>query len=213
MLFATPPLEIVNSPAAPTHFTKGRGGFVPRFIVLHHTAGTNSLAWLTSTSPNRVSAHRLITRGGTIHKIVADEDTSNAAGYAIVGPVDPDTNDPTGVPRNFNQDSLNIELENLGTGREPYPMDQMVSCAKQCVEWIGKYGYLAIVGHGWVDSRKNDPLGFDWPLLYRLIDRERVALVQPLALPADFVNHLKAAGAASQTALAELTAMIASLEP
>lgn len=212
MIFATPPLPIVDSPAAPTHYTKGRGGHLPRFIVVHHTGGTNSLAWLTSTSPNRVSAHRLIEKIGTIHKIVNDGDTSNAAGYAIVGPVDPDANDPVGVASNFNQISLNIELENLGTGRDPYPEAQMVACARQIVEWIGKYGYLAIVGHSWVDARKQDPAGFDWTFLYRLIDRERVKLVQPVNVPADFKEHLRSAGLASQTVVSELTAMLASLE-
>jgi N-acetyl-anhydromuramyl-L-alanine amidase AmpD len=212
MIFQTPPLPIVDSPAAATHHTRGRGGHLPRYIVIHHTGGTNSLAWLRSTSPNRVSAHRLITKAGVNHKIVGDTDTSHAAGYAIVGPIDPDTNDPPGVASNFNVISLNIELENLGTGSDPYPMDQMVMCARQCVEWIGKYGYLAIVGHSWVDARKQDPLGFDWTLLYRLIDRERVKLVQPVNVPSDFKDHLRAAGMASQTVVSELTAMLASLE-
>ena len=211
MIFSTPPLPVADLPAAATHFTKGRAGFAPQFIVIHHTGGVDSRAWLTNTSPNRVSAHRLITKTGTNYKLVADEDTSHAAGYAIVGAIDPDSADPAGVAPNFNVASLNIELENLGTGRDLYPLDQMTMCAKQCVEWIGKYGYLALVGHGWVDSRKNDPLGFDWPLLYRLIDTERVRLVQPLAVPPDFVNHLREASRAAQTTLAELTAMLASV--
>lgn len=212
MIFATPPLPIVDSPAAPTHFTKGRGGHLPRFIVVHHTGGTNSLAWLTHTSPERVSAHRLITKAGTIHKLVNDTDTSHAAGYAIVGPVDPDGNDPTGVASNFNQISLNIELENLGTGRDPFPEAQMIACARQIVEWQGKYGYLAIVGHSWVDARKMDPAGFDWTLLYRLIDEERVKLVQPLNIPPAFIGHLALASTAAQTVLVELTAMLASTD-
>jgi N-acetyl-anhydromuramyl-L-alanine amidase AmpD len=212
-LFDTPPLVIVDRPAAGTHYTKGRGGALPRYIVMHHTGGTNSLEWLTRTSPNRVSAHRLIAKDGTIYKLVDDSDVSNAAGFAVVGPVDPDTNDPAGVPPNFNYDSLNIELENLGTGRDPYPMAQMVSAARQVLEWWGKFGYLAVVGHGWVDARKNDPLGFDWPLLYRLIDIERLRLVQPLALPAEFVGHLRSAAQKSQDIVAELTAMVASVTP
>lgn len=171
MLFLTPPLPIVDRPAAATHFTPGRGGFRPRFITLHHTGGTNSLNWLTYTSRPFVSAHRLISKAGINYKLVRDEDTAFCAGFAIVGPVDPDTNDPAGVPRNFNQDSLNIELENLGDGRDPYPWVQMDMCAAQCAEWIGMYGYLSIVGHGWVDARKDDPLGWDWDLFYHLLDR------------------------------------------
>lgn len=212
MIFATPPLAIIDTPAAPSHYTRGRAGHLPRYIAIHHTGGTDSLKWLTSTSPNRVSAHRLITKAGIIHKLVNDGDTSNAAGYAIVGPVDPDTSDPPGVASNFNQISLNIELENMGTGRDEYPEAQMVACARQCLEWIGKYGYLAIVGHGWVDARKVDPLGFDWTLLYRLIDRERVRLVQPVNVPPEFKDHLRLAAGASQTVVSELVAMLASLE-
>lgn len=212
-LFPTPPLAITDLPAAATHFTKGRAGFKPRFITIHHTGGVDSRDWLTHTSPNRVSAHRLITKLGKIYKLVNDEDVSNAAGYAEVGPVDPDTSDPAGTPPNFNFDSLNIELENLGTGKDPYPAVQMIACALQILEWVGKFGYLAIVGHSWVDARKNDPRGFDWPELYRRIDTARVMLVQPLALPADFVEHLRLASEAGQTVMAELTAMAASVTP
>lgn len=212
-IFTTPALPIVDLPAASTHYTKGRAGFIPRFIVIHHTGGVDSRAWLTHTSPNRVSAHRLIDKPGTIYKLVNDEDVSNAAGFAIVGPLDPDTSDPAGVDPNFNYASLNIELENAGTGSDPYPLAQMTAAAKQVVEWIGKFGYLAIVGHSWVDARKNDPRGFDWPLLYHLIDAARVRLVQPLALPSDFLVHLRQASSNAQEVVAELTAMVATVTP
>lgn len=211
-IFETPPLPIQDRPAASTHYTKGRGGHAPQYIAMHHSGGVDSLAWLTRTSSPPVSTHRLITKDGTIIKIVADEDTAYTAGFGVVGPIDPDASDPAGVPRNFNQASLNIELENLGNGRDPYPLAQMVAAAKQTVEWYGKYGYLAIVGHSWVDVNKNDPKGFDWLLLYRLIDAERVRLVQPLALPAEFVVHLRNAAQQSQSLVAELTAMVASVE-
>lgn len=172
--FPTPPLSIVDLPAATSHFKVGRNGFSPRYIAIHHTGGTNSGPWLTYASKPAVSCHRLIAKNGTIYKVVKDEDTAFCAGFAVVGPVDPDTNDPAGVATNFNLCSLNIELENLGTGRDPYPLLQMQACAAQVTEWFGKYGVLALVGHGWVDARKNDPLGFDWPLLYQLIlDRLR----------------------------------------
>lgn len=169
MFFNTPPLPIVDVLARPTHYMPGRRGFKPRFIVIHHTGGRDSLAWLSRTSKPAVSTHRLITKRGVNVKIVKDEDTAYTAGYGIVGPTDPDSNDPAGVAPNFNVESLNIELENLGNGIDPYPAAQMDMAARQVVEWLGRWGVLALVGHSWVDSRKNDPAGFDWEWFYRLI--------------------------------------------
>ena len=211
-LFTTPPLPILDRPAATTHYTPGRAGHQPRFIVMHHTGGTNSLEWLRSTSPNRVSAHRLIAKDGTIYKIVRDEDSAHCAGFAVVGPVDPDGNDPAGVAPDFNRISLNIELENLGNGKDPYPLAQVTAAAKQVVEWVGRWGYLALVGHSWVDANKNDPRGFDWDQFYGLIDAARVRLVQPLALPAEFIGHLRNVSSNAQAVVAGLTAMVASVE-
>jgi N-acetyl-anhydromuramyl-L-alanine amidase AmpD len=211
-LFDTPPLPIIDRPAASTHFTPGRAGHQPRFVVMHHSGGVDSLAWLRSTSNPPVSTHRLIRKSGEIIKIVADEDTAFTAGFGVVGPVDPDANDPPGVARNFNQVSLHIELENLGNGKDPYPLPQVTAAAKQVVEWVGKYGYLAIVGHSWVDKDKNDPRGFDWDQFYSLIDAARVRLVQPLALPSEFIGHLRQASSNAQAVVAELTAMVATVE-
>lgn len=171
-IFTTTPLPIIDVPADARHHANGRGGFPIQYIVIHATGGINSLKWLTTDPGSDVSAQRLITKRGLNYKLVPDEDTSYCAGKSIVGAIDPDDNDLPGVARNFNQVSLNIELENLNTGRDPYPIAQMHTCALQLVEWIGKYGFLAIVGHGWIDARKNDPLGFDWGLLHRLIYAE-----------------------------------------
>ena len=168
-IFETSPLVIVDSPAAPTHFMQGRAGFQPLFINLHHTGGRDSLAWLTYASSPRVSTHRLITKAGVNHKIVADEDTAYCAGFGTVGPIDPDASDPRGVPFNNNVCGLNIEFENMGDGRDPYPIAQMTMGAKQAVEWWGKYGFLPVLAHGHVDARKNDPAGFDWQLFNRLL--------------------------------------------
>lgn len=168
-IFETKPLAIVDSPAAPTHFMQGRAGFQPLWIQLRHTGGTDSLAWLRYSSSPRVSTHRLITKAGINHKIVKDEDTAFCAGFAEIGPIDGDGNDPPGVPFNNNLCSLNIEFENLGNGRDPYPMSQMTMGVRQIIEWWGKYGFLPILGHGHVDARKDDPAGFDWQLMHRLL--------------------------------------------
>lgn len=166
--FVTPPLQIIDYPADQFHFTPGRQGFDPEYIAMHHTGGVNSLPWLTRTSQPAVSAHRLITRKGHNLKLVQDEDTAYCAGFAEVGPIDPDTNDPRGIAANFNLVSLNIELENRGNG-EPYPFVQMQMAAWQVVEWWSKYrAFLPVVSHAQVDERKHDPFGFDWPLFWQL---------------------------------------------
>lgn len=170
LLFDTLPLPIVDLPADARHHTKGRQGFTPRIILIHHTGGTNSGKWLSTTSQPPVSTHRLISKKGINIKIVPDEDTAYCAGYGVVGPVDPDGNDPRGVAGNLNLITLHIELENRGDGKDPYPDEQLDMAAKQCAEWIGKYGYLAILGHMDVDANKSDPKGFSWPDFWRRLD-------------------------------------------
>ena len=177
-IFSTPPLAIVDTPAHATHFTKGRAGFQPLQILVHHTAGRipQTLNWLRYASPSRVSCHRLIGKDGTNYKVVQDEDTAHCAGFGDIGPIDADGNDPPGVPINLNVCTLNIELENWGTGFDPYPMPQMIMCAKQIVEWWGKYGFLPVLAHGHVDANKDDPAGFSWALLHGLL-RDELAKV------------------------------------
>lgn len=174
MYFTSPSLAIVDHPADAKHRTIGRAGQFPQWIVIHHTGGDNSLNWLSTTSAPPVSCHRLISKVGVNYKIVQDKDTAYCAGYAVVGPI------PSKTGLNLNYYSLNIELENRGTGTDEYPFAQMQMCANQVVEWWAAYGFLPVVGHGDVDSGKNDPLGFDWSLLYRLIkDRLSTCLVLP----------------------------------
>lgn len=169
MLFATPPLSIIDHPADSIHCCgMTRRGY--RWIVLHATGGTNSLDWLSTTSPNSnpVSVHRLIAKDGTIYKIVPDDAVAYHAGPAKVGPL-PSTTE------NMNNYSLGIELENLNNGRDPYPELQLAACVSQVVEWIGMYGFLPIVAHSWIDMRKRDPAGFNWDAFYfRLWSRLKV---------------------------------------
>ncbi len=158
MLFRTEPLQIVDAPADAQH----KGGKRPmagvRFCIIHHTGGSNSLKWLTTDSPpsNPVSVHRLISRSGTIYKLVSDDEEAWHAGRGYVGPLVGSAKGQT----NLNRCSLGIELENLGNGQE-YPPEQIGMAVVQCVEWIGAYGPLIILGHAEVDGRKHDPRGLD----------------------------------------------------
>lgn len=176
-LFTTPPLPIVDLPAAPTHFYRPSSLREKLVIVIHHTGGHDSRAWLTRTSRPPVSTQRLISKYGTIYKLMDDNDVAYTAGYGVIGPIDPDGSDPAGVASNLNFASLNIELENMGDGRDPFTPNQMQACADQIVEWWGAYGHLAILGHREVDSRKRDPAdNFSWEDLFRRIDARYLAV-------------------------------------
>lgn len=160
--FVTPPLPITDLPADNRHKSDGRLGH--RFIVLHHTGGTNSGHWLSTTSSPPVSVHRLITKSGEIIKIVPDHLVAFTQGPARVRNLPRSVNGR--IVETVNEWALGIELENLGNGKDPYPMAQVNSCAEQCAEWWGMHGALAIVGHGWIQTNKNDPLGFPWRDFY-----------------------------------------------
>jgi len=129
---------------------------VPRRIVIHATAGTDSLAWLTQTSDPPVSVHRLIARDGTIFKLVADDDVAYHVGFSTLFPY------PNRGLISANYTSLGIELENTNTGQQPYPKVQLAAAMAQIIEWYGAYGYLPLVGHCDLDARKLDPVGFAW---------------------------------------------------
>ena len=207
-LFQTPLLSVINHPADAAHYTRGRGGFQPAFIVLHHTGGTDSLKWLSSISSPAVSCHRLIDKIGHIYKIVADEDTAYCAGYGLIGPIDPDASDPTGVVRNLNFASLNIELENLGNGQDRYTPTQMQACAAQIYEWWGKYGFLPILYHSQVDPAKHDPRGLDRPDL----DRRLLALLRGVSVDSAVLRNLEKAAGHIQTGLGDIAAALAALK-
>lgn len=162
-LYTTAPLPIVDHPADSIHCC-GQTRLGYRYIVLHATAGTDSLDWLSTTSPNSnpVSCHRLIAKDGTIYKIVPDDKTAYTQGPAEIGPL-------PGGGQNANNWSLSIELENLNNGSDPYPDAQMKAAALQVVEWWGVYGFIPLVAHTWIQADKSDPKGFNWPKLYSMI--------------------------------------------
>ncbi len=164
--FSTPPLAIVDLPAQPDHFGPRRIR-QPWAIVLHSTVGTDSRAWLTSTSQPPVSVHRLIDRAGTIYKLVGDDWIAWHAGSIACGPYGPSS------PAGTGNDTLGIELENAsgapGVASEFYPDLQIQACAAQIVEWWGVFGFLPLLGHGQADARKHDPIAFPWPRLHAAI--------------------------------------------
>lgn len=166
MIFATPALTIQDAPANADHHGGLRAG-QPQVIIVHATGGTNSLGWLTTDSPlsNPVSVHRLIDKRGQIYKILPDDLIAWTQGYGRIG----DRIGPERSKTNLNDVALSIELENLDNGKDDYPIAQLDACAAQLVEWIGLYGFLPILSHAQVDSRKVDPLRLPWPSLWSLV--------------------------------------------
>jgi N-acetyl-anhydromuramyl-L-alanine amidase AmpD len=166
MLFPTPPLTIIDHPAD-SHHCGGLRINPPKYIYLHASGGTNSLRWLSTDSPptNPVSCHRLISKQGTIYKIVPDNINAWTQGYGIIG-------GRNAHAQNLNIDGLSIELENLDNFKDNYPPEQIRSCAMQVVEWWGAYGFLPILSHAAVDPRKHDPAGFPWASFHAEIGRQ-----------------------------------------
>lgn len=137
-----------------------RGGtrrLPPLVVVLHHTGGVDSRGWLTTDPRSAVSAHLLISRTGVVYRLVEDAGIAYHAGESRWGKY--------GTPGHpsVNYVSLGIELENLGTGTQPYPSAQYRACARAIKRWRDQYGWIAITTHAAIaPGRKNDPLGFPW---------------------------------------------------
>lgn len=142
-----------------------------QYIILHATGGTDSRAWLSTTSPLSapVSVHRLITKNGDVYGIVNDDVTAYHAGFAMVGPIGPDRNAQGQQKVNMNTVSLGIELENLNTGKDPYPTAQLQSLVNTLINWWSAYGYLPMLTHKQTDTRKVDPAGFPWTDFYKML--------------------------------------------
>jgi N-acetyl-anhydromuramyl-L-alanine amidase AmpD len=137
-----------------------RGGSrstAPALIVVHATAGTNSLAWLSTDPASAVSAHLLIGKDGTVHRLVEDSGIAWHAGVSSWGRFG-----TPGLP-SVNSVSLGVELENLNTGTDPYPDVQVLALARAVYRWIMHYGWIPQVSHAAIaPGRKTDPLGFPW---------------------------------------------------
>lgn len=138
-----------------------------RCIVLHHTGGVDSRAWLTRTSfPNKVSIHDLIARDGLIYRSTPAGNVAWHAGYGYLG-----IYAPKGSQGSLNDVSIGIELENLGDGKQPFPAEQVDAAGFVIASYWKTYGPLPVLSHALVDGRKNDPLKFDWAALYQAIYR------------------------------------------
>jgi hypothetical protein len=149
------PLNIDESHPSPNQ--SSRGGATVRAIVMHATAGTNSLPILTDPAPGghperRVSAHYLIAKNGTIYRLVPDNRVAFHAGVAAIPPLGNDVN----------AFSIGIEMENLNNGMDPYPKAQMDATVELVQDLVKKYAIPRqfVVTHRAIAlprGRKSDP--------------------------------------------------------
>lgn len=131
-------------------------------IVIHYTAGHDSLPWLTNPE-SKASAHFLIGRDGKITQLV---DTDHIAWHA--------GRSEYWGRKSVNKFSLGIELENLGNLNgdfEPFPDAQIEALLALINGLLYVYPSIKdIVGHCDVaPNRKIDPGPlFPWPFLDKL---------------------------------------------
>lgn len=143
------------------HYQPGRPGPI-RAIVIHATAGSSpgDLAWLRQGGDEQrpVSCHYYIDKSGKVSQLVKDEDTAWHAGvsrWTIDGQVVTD----------LNSVAVGIELENLNTGRDPYPEAQVAAAVALTRELAQRHTIPReqLVRHLEISpGRKTDPAGFPW---------------------------------------------------
>lgn len=149
----------------PSQHSSSRDGQAVLAIVIHATAGTDSLSWLTS-NPDGVSAHALIRRDGLIYRMVPDERAAHHCGYSRL--VAGGTLYARATSPGPNAVTLGVEIENLNTGRQPYPQAQLASLGWLLAEWTRRHPHARLVFHREIDTRgKVDPAGLLWPDIHR----------------------------------------------
>lgn len=154
-----------------------RNGAAIAVIVIHATAGTNSLGWLKK-NPKGLSAHVLLTKDGRIIRMVPDAEAAHHAGYsrlAVAGRAISRSSSP-----NPNHVTLGMELENLNNGKDPYPEAQRSAMGWQLVRWARDYPNAHMVFHRDVDTQgKSDPAGLTWVDVYQAMAPWLVTLPAP----------------------------------
>lgn len=150
-----------------THISKhssSRNGASVLAIVVHATAGTNSLGWLIE-NPQQVSAHYLIRKDGHIYQLVHPDRAAHHCGFSRIN-VGGKVYDKTTKP-NPNQITVGIELENLNNGKDPYPAVQ-IAALRELLDFLrARYPKALLFFHRDIDTQgKTDPRGLDWPDIF-----------------------------------------------
>src|SRR5689334_8467103 len=143
------------------HFEPGDASRI-RMVVMHSTAarGPGDYNYLRNggSDSRPVSIHYYIGKNGAISQMVEDKNIAWQAGVSA-WKVD-------GRPVNgCNPVSVGIELENLNTGRDPYPQAQYNAALELVRALVARYNIprRQLVRHlDIAPRRKTDPAGFPW---------------------------------------------------
>lgn len=129
-----------------------------RYIVLHTTQGTNSLAWLTGTA-SQVSAHYLI-QESTIYQLVSEDNAAWHAGIIVGTPTTPLYE---GVQLADGSWSINPNDESIGIEMEGFAGSLLTDVTiRTCVALIqnieARRGFLPLVSHSELSpGNRSDP--------------------------------------------------------
>jgi N-acetylmuramoyl-L-alanine amidase-like protein len=149
---ATPPTIIDH----PSLYSIARDGLSVVAIVMHGTAGRNSLGYLTQ-NPRSVSTHYLIPRSGdTIFRMVDEVRGANHAG-AITSVFT--LNGTTYKSGKINKVTIGIELESMQTGRDDYTEPQLLAMGWLINDIRMRRGNIPLLRHADLDpTRRRDPV-------------------------------------------------------
>jgi N-acetyl-anhydromuramyl-L-alanine amidase AmpD len=163
------------------HFQPGDASRI-RMVVLHSTAarGPGDFNYLRQGGSDQrpVSIHYYIDKAGNVSQMVQDKDIAWQAGvssWKVDGR----------VVNGCNPVSIGIELENLNTGRDPYPQAQYNAALDLVRYLVAKYNVprRQLVRHlDIAPRRKTDPAGFPWERFVAEVYGSPPA--QPPAVPA-----------------------------
>lgn len=159
-------------------------------IVIHHTAGSNSLALCyngTSSLPGPL-CHTHLSKAG-VATMVGYGRANHAGSFAqnahdaVVAESSVHPRPDAAEPVDANDRYYGIEIENLGTSRDPYPSVQYDAAVRWAAAICRAHGWTAhsVIGHREGTRRKIDPL-FD-------MDTFRDAVAARLAHSADWDPH------------------------
>lgn len=149
-----------------THNRNHKGPWGPvHGVMLHHTAGTNSLSACRHGLPDLPGplCLGLVTKDGTVHLLghgrTNHAGNGSAAALAAVRaeqapPVRPGPDAVDGNARFYG-----FEIENLGNGRDPYPAAQLDAVERLAAALCRAHGWseASVIGHREWTRRKIDP--------------------------------------------------------
>lgn len=141
---SVPNLTVVSVTPDARIYNERPNGQAPSALLLHHTGGVNSLKYLSTYHANPVSIHKLVPKvmpdGNPGHyQIVSDSLRAWHAGIS-----------EWGGKEDWNDCAIGIEIENLGTGKDPYT-DQQYETVAQIIAY---HTALYHIGDKWVRDHK-----------------------------------------------------------